>query len=120
MGSLEKVTAFIIEQEEKLRDRILSQRAADLHDTVWRAYGQLCYCKKISKKEAMELLSLVRFGYITGILASHTSKRSIYNIMMNIQPAGLQKNLNRELNKKELETERALFLNKVFTQTAER
>ncbi len=114
IDSLEKVTTFIIGQETKLRNGLLSQQKQELYDKICRGYGTLRYCKKISKKEAMDLLSLVRLGYLTNLLDESKPKQNIYHIMMGIQSGSLQQNLNRELTPAEIEVARANFINNNF------
>lgn len=112
--NLEKVTAFIIDQETKLREELMSSNKYELIDKIYRSYGVLAHCKRITKKEAMELLSLIRLGYITNILDMKRPKQNIYSIMMNIQPGNLQKNVNRPLDESERDIERAKFINEAL------
>lgn len=112
--SLKALTAQIIEQEKTLREEYKKNNPLDFQDTVYRAYGILKNCKKISSKEAMGYLSEVRLGLTSEILKIEKPKANIYNIMMNIQSGNLQKNHNGSFNENERDEIRAKYLNEVL------
>jgi protein arginine kinase len=85
-----------------------------MEDEFYRAYGTMCYARKLTSKEAMELLSEVRLGYMTGLITEPKPPLTIYQIMMNIQPGCLQLEAGRALSEKERDSFRAEYLRKVF------
>ncbi len=108
--ALKNVTNQIIEQEKELADNLLRDRRIELEDKVFRSYGILSNCRKISSKEAMKLLSDLRFGVITGMLNLKNKDINIYNIMMNIQPGNLLKYMNKSGNPAERDIQRATYI----------
>jgi len=62
IDKLEGITLQLIDYEKKAREELMERRRVEIEDKVLRAYGILKYCRSISIKEAIELLSLVRFG----------------------------------------------------------
>lgn len=111
---LQNVTKNVIDKENWLRDKMLQQHRADIENNIYRAYGILSYGKKIAAKEAMDLLSELRLGYTTGVLELPRPNKSIYRIMMDIQPGHLQRMAGRELSEQERDVARAECLRKIF------
>lgn len=112
--SLKGITSQIIDSEHILRDKILQKTTIDVTDRVYRAYGILRNCRKISLKEAIRLLSDVRFGYISGILKEKRPVVNIYGIMMNIQNGFIQYNCMRAMQQSEVDIARADYIRKNF------
>ncbi len=108
--ALKNVTNQIIEKETYLRDNAFNLRKLELTDEIYRSYGILTNCRKISGKEAMSLLSQVRLGFLAGVLQAETPKLNIYNIMMNIQAGNLQKVVGQELDEKARDIARAEYI----------
>lgn len=108
--ALKNVTNQIIEQEKELGNSLLKERKTELEDRVFRSYGILSNCRKISSKEAMKLLSDLRFGIITGMLNLKNKDINIYSIMMNIQPGNLIKYMNKSGNPDERDIQRASYI----------
>jgi protein arginine kinase len=102
---LNNTAAKIIEQETALREKLFSDKSLELENRIYRSYGILSYCRKISAKEAMPMLSDLRLGLNAGILDVPRPKMPIYNIMMQIQPGNLEKNRGA----RGTETERDIF-----------
>lgn len=109
--ALKKITNQVIEQERELRNEIIKKSAPEFEDRVYRSYGILKHCKKISSKEAMKLLSDIRLGYMMGILKEDKPSTNIYNIMMNIQPGNLIKIYGKNYNEHERDIIRAKYIN---------
>lgn len=114
LEGLKNITCQIIEQENMLRNSVIENQKDDFKDKIYRSYGILQYCKKISAKEAIQLLSDIRLGYISGIIDLPKPKANIYNIMMNIQPGNLQKHFQKQYSEDEKDTQRAKFINQQF------
>ena len=111
---LEDVTYNIIKRENQTRDKILSTRQNYLQDKVYRAYGILTYCRKISVQEAMSLLSDIRLGYHAKILDLPKPQKPIYQLMVEIQPGHLYHMAGQTMNDVETDIARADFLRETF------
>lgn len=107
----------IIEQEKALRDKLFSDKTRELENRIYRSYGILSYVKKISAKDAMPLLSDIRLGYNTDILKLPHPNKTIYNIMMNIQPGNILKSASSVLSETERDVLRAEYIQKCLKNT---
>ena len=54
----------VIEYEQNARKSLLSQKKAELHDRIFRAYGTLRNAYVITSNETIELLSTVWLGVV--------------------------------------------------------
>jgi len=115
ISSLKRITGQIIGNENKLREKAISNLKIDLEDQFFRAYGLLTHAKKMSGKEAMDLLSTVRLGYLSQMLTVPKPNKTLYEVMMNIQPGNLQAHAGRELDEFERDVFRAQYLREIFT-----
>jgi protein arginine kinase len=113
---LQNVTRNVIAKEQQSRQNLITTRKNHLQDTIYRAYGILTNSRLISAKEAMDLLSDIRLGYITGLLEKPKPTKQIYQIMMEIQPGHLQRNAGTEMTEQERDVNRAEYLRNIFEQ----
>jgi len=111
---LQHVTKNVIENEISAREKMLSNKRAELEDSIYRAYGILAYSRKINAKESMSLLSQIRLGYLVGLLDKPKPAKQIYQIMMEIQPGHLQRVAGREMGEHERDAARAIYLRDIF------
>jgi len=116
ISSLKTIAGQIIENENRLRENAMSHVRIDMEDRFFRAYGTLTHARKLSAKEAMELLSAVRLGYMTQTLTAPKPGKTLYEIMMNIQPGSLQAEAGRELADTEQDIFRASYLRGIFNK----
>ena len=116
ISGLKTITSQIIDNENKLREKAMSNMKIEMEDQFYRAYGTLTHARKLSGKEAMELLSAVRLGYLTKTLTAPKPNKTLYEIMMSIQPGGLQAQTGRELDEQERDVFRALYLRELFNK----
>jgi protein arginine kinase len=117
ISSLKNITGQVIERELNILEKTLSHDRVTFEDNVYRSYGVLSSCRKISSKEAMSLLSNVRTGFMSGVLKAPKPSLSIYNIIINIQPANLTKNSGRELaDEHARDVVRAEYIRGVFSK----
>lgn len=90
------ITEQIIAQERNARKHLL-RKEIELEDRVYRAYGVLKHCRKISSNECKEILSDIRLGTDLGIIKElndvQVNKLEIYT-----RPANLQKYLGEKLD----------------------
>lgn len=111
IDNLTSLTKQIVEQERALRNKLLSEKRLQFEDAVYRSYGILAHTRIITSKEAMTLLSDIKLGYELGILKSDIKNPiNIYGLMTCIQPANLQKKINKELKIDERDIERATYI----------
>ena len=113
--NLDFETNNLIAQERYVMDKILSTRQNYLEDKAYRAHAILSACRSISIKEAMNLLSDVRLGFVMGILDRPKPNEPMYKIMMSIQPGHLHINSDKIMDEPELDIVRADYLRSVFT-----
>lgn len=78
-------------------------------DKVCRAYGTLCGAWILPSQEALEKLSLIKLGLEMGILKSEKDIH-ILSLIINIQPASLQKISGKVLSAEQRDTVRAQML----------
>jgi protein arginine kinase len=109
INNLYSVTKQIVEQEMKMRNKIVDELKLETEDQLMRSYGILTNCKKLNVSEAMKLLSDVWLGYSLGF-AMPKFKSNIYKIMINIQDGCIQKISGKELNQLEMDIERAKYI----------
>lgn len=111
MQNLETIAGQIIKQERRIRRKIIQENAAGLEDTLLRSYGILKYCKALEIGEGMNLLSDIQLGISSGLLKlEEPGKKSVYPLMMGIQPAHLQKLAGRPLEQEERDGIRAEYV----------
>jgi protein arginine kinase len=112
--ALQKTTQQIMEHEAQARDKMLGTHRPDQENMIYRAYGVLAYSRKITAKEAMDLLSEIRIGYLYNILEKPKPDKQIYQIMMEIQQGHLQRVAGREMDELERDYARAGYLRGIF------
>ena len=110
--SLKTITRQVIESERVVLRKTLEQKYLELSDRANRSYGIITNARKISSKEAIDLLSDVRLGFMNGLIDRPKPEVNIYKIMMNIRSATLQSNLANDIS--ERDAARANYLRKVF------
>ena len=71
LASLSATTKQIIDVERKLREGYREQGDA-FADQCYRVLGTLAYARRMTSKEAYQLLSLIRLGASLGILSGWT------------------------------------------------
>ena len=107
IAALKSVTAKIIEQENGVREKLFADKNGVLEDRVCRAYGILKHARRLNQKEAAACLSDIRIGFISCALKEKKPAKTIYNIMMDMQPGSLQLKAGRPLTEPELDFARA-------------
>jgi protein arginine kinase len=114
INGLKNITNQIVGFENNCREKALAQAKYEMEDKIFRAYGTLSYARKLNGKDAMELLSDVRMGYLGGVLTMPKPELKLYQIMMNIQPGALQLQAGMELNEHDRDVARADYLRSIF------
>jgi len=112
---LQSVTNNVIEKENWMREKMFDKHGVDIENNIYRAYGVLAYSRKATLKEAMDMLSEIRLGYSLRLLDLPKPQKSIYQIMMEIQPGHLIKEAGKDLDEAEQDKARAEYLRQTIT-----
>lgn len=104
-----RIIPRIVDYERAARDALLRERAVQLDDKVWRAYGILENARAMASAETMFFLSHVRLGVSMGRFNA-IDLGTINELFLQIQPAHLQKIHGGALNGEERSVTRANFL----------
>lgn len=104
LENLKNITEQLVNQEKITRERLF--KSIETKDTVYRSMGILKYAKSISHDEAMQLLSNVRLGIVSGEITD-VSCETIDKLFTQIQPAGLMVKENKKLSPEERDIIRA-------------
>ena len=99
----------MVEYELKVRSVMARERTHQLDDKVWRAYGLLENARAMSSEETLFLLSHVRMGVTMGRFKD-IDVRTINQLLLQTQPAHLQKIHHETLTGEQRSITRAEFL----------
>ena len=110
--NLKIITEKIIEQERTAR-RILAKNQVLLEDMVYRSFGILSNCRKISSEEARNLLSDVKLGTDLGIIKEITDSK-ILEMYLYSKPANLQKKIGQNLDAYDRDIKRAEIIKEII------
>ena len=110
--SIKIIAQKITEQERRIR-KILAKNSIELEDRIYRSYGILTNCRKISLEEANKLLSYVKLGTDLGILKELDDLR-VQKLYLYIKPANMQKYLGKVLNSEDKDIERASIIKQII------
>jgi protein arginine kinase len=113
--SLERVVRQVLDYEAQARQILLRDARSQIEDKVWRAYGILKYCRKVTSHEVMSLSSAVRLGKSMG-LVERISAAGLNNMLMVCQPAHLQKRFGREMDPTERDIVRADLVRRIVAE----
>lgn len=108
------ITEKVIEQEKLARD-ILTKNSIELEDRVYRLFGLLSNCRKISYEECVKILSEIRLGVELGIIKELTDAK-VNKIELYTKPNSLQKYLGKELESYERDIERAKIIKNIIDE----
>jgi len=93
---LERVASQIMEYEAKAMEASMRDARVQIEDKVWRAFGALKYCKILTSRELVSLVSLVRFGVSLG-LHGLCDIGTLNELLVLSQPAHMQKRAGKDL-----------------------
>ena len=110
--NIKVITEKIIEQERTAR-RLLAKNELLLEDLVYRSYGILNNCRKISEEETLNLLSDVKLGTDLGIIKEINDSK-ILQICLYNKPANLQKKVGQSLDKFDRDIKRAEIIKEIM------
>lgn len=106
LTNLTGVINQIINQERLTRDNILNKKKYELEDKIFRTVGILKSAIILTSREALNLLSNVRLGVEMGIIKD-VDKTILNKLLVDIQPATIQKNSKEMLTDKQRDLKRA-------------
>jgi len=112
--NLKIITDKVIEQEKIARQYLL-KNAIELEDKVYRSYGILANCKKISSEEAEQLISDIRLGTDLGII-KELNDQKVNQIQLYTKPANLQKYMGKQYNSYERDIKRAEAIKQIMSK----
>ena len=108
---LKSVIYQIISKEREIRNNLFLKRKNEMEDKIFRSLGLLRNSRIMSSREAMRHISNVRLGREMGIITDVDYKK-MTELMIEIQPAGIQRDANMELTKEERDIRRATLIRK--------
>ena len=111
---LQSVSKNVIDKELWLREKMMGKHRIDIENNIYRAYGVITHSRKVTVKEAMDMLSEIRLGYAMDILDTPKPEKSIYQIMMEIQPGHILRIAGQELDEIDQDIARAKYLREIF------
>lgn len=106
IAKLNKVINQIIARERNTRRYLMERKPIELEDKIYRSLGILTYSRLMSSKEAMNHLSNVKLGWDINLIDNDKFK-DIVKLMIDIQPATIQKTLDEDLTNEERDRARA-------------
>ena len=114
INNLKLITNKIIEQERMAR-KYLAKKSMELEDRVYRAYGILANCRKVSANEAKKLISDVKLGTDLGIIKEMNDLK-VNKLDLYTKSASLQLFIGQTLNENEREIARAETIKKILAE----
>lgn len=103
---VERMIPKIVEYERGVRETLRRKNRTQLEDRVWRALAILRYARKLTSEEAMEQLSAVRLGAVSGLFPD-VLLPDVNELFVLTQPAHLQALRGKEIPAAERDVLRA-------------
>ena len=101
-----------MEQERNAR-KFLAKDSIELEDTVYRSYGILKECRKITLDEAQELISNIKLGTDLGVL-TELNDSQVQKLILYTKPANMQKFLGEQYERIERDIKRAEVIKQIL------
>ncbi|MDR2047593.1 MAG: hypothetical protein LBP79_06870 [Clostridiales bacterium] len=106
LASVEKAAAEIVASEEREREILFRNDPCEVIDLAHRAYGVLTNAVRMSFKEALELVSRLKFGIVSGV-TNQNDCAQLDALITAVKPANLIKRAGRALEPEERDIFRA-------------
>ena len=103
---LNKVISQIVARERNTRRYLLETKKLELEDKIYRSLGILTHSRLMSSREAMNHLSNIKLGWDINLIQNDKFKE-IVKLMIDIQPANIQKTLEKDMASSERDNARA-------------
>lgn len=107
--NIQLICGQIIIKEREHRAYLWQKNRMEFEDRIYRAYGILKHARMLDSREFLELLSELRIGLSVGILSDLTY-RELNELMVDGQPASLQKKSGKEMDAFERDVFRATLV----------
>ena len=114
INNLKIIVDKVIEQE-RLARKYLAKDSMELEDRVYRSYGVLSNCKKLSSEESLELLSEVKLGTDLGII-KELNDFKVKKMYLYSKPANLQKFVGQPLDVYMRDVKRAEIIKQIIKE----
>ena len=114
INNMKIIVEKIIEQE-RLARKYLAKHSVELEDKVYRSFGIISNCKKISSEEAREILSDVKLGTDLGII-KELDDLKVKKLYLYTKPANLQKYLGEVNDNYERDIKRAEVIKNIIKE----
>lgn len=110
LQNLDSLALSIIEQEREARQELMEN--LQFQDMLWRSYGTLKSARVMSFQEFMEALSVVKIGIAAGEF--DVPMNTVNELIFSMQPATLNTEAGRPLERQERDAFRAERVREVF------
>jgi len=114
---LEQIVAEVAQHEANARIRLREKRGAHIEDYVGRAYGILSHARVLNSREALDMLSALRFGCELGILKG-LRVADVNRLVLYSMPGHLQKSEGRLIPPDERDYVRARLVRETVRQAS--
>ncbi len=111
VNQLHQIVLRIIDHENKLRETLIVNKPYQIKNDVGRAYGTLKYAEILTSEEATNLLSSLLIGADLQVF-DKVNRATVNELLIDIQPAHLQKMKGKELTAEERDIYRAKIIRK--------
>lgn len=109
LSNLKALVLQIISQERISRENLMKKYKYELEDKIYRALGVLKSAVLLNSTECLKLLSDVRLGVEMGII-KNVDKITLNKLLVEVQPATIQKEYKECLSNKDRDFNRAKFV----------
>ena len=118
LKDIKAVGSQLVESEQTLLKNAFIKDPLGMEDIIFRALGLLKSARKITVNEAMESLSAIRAGILSGVLKGELGVLDlpIYSIMIGIEPGNLQTKAGENLSENDILIHRARYLREIFNR----
>ena len=114
INGIKVIAEKVTDQERQVR-KFLAKDGITLGDKIYRSYGILSNCKKISFEEAKEYISTLKVGTDLGILPELTDLK-VQKMNLYSKPANLQKYLGNQFSGIEMDIKRAEMIKQIINE----
>lgn len=108
-ATIKAVCEQIMEKERAAREFLLRNKRVEVEDKLYRSWGLMKYARSVSSKEFMQMLSDARLAVGLGLLPG-VEQTDLNRLMIDVQPAALQRHTGRELAQEERDVIRANYI----------
>ncbi len=114
---LARIVAEVADHEANARLRLQEKRGAYVEDFIGRAYGVLCHARVLTSREALDMLSALRFGCELGSIKG-LQVADVNRLVLHSMPGHLQKSEGRMIPPDERDFVRARLVRETLRQAS--